>query len=183
MSKNNSAKDAVENQIDELSKQIGYTINEYTIGFLADEMQKNENGIFYLSEYQREFIWEPKHISRFVESVVMGLPIPFIFCYANIKTEKLEIIDGSQRLRSLQEFIHGEFRLKKLDRLTELSGKTFNDLSESRQRKIRNRSIRGIVLNEYTDAKARQDLFDRINTSSKPATPAKIRRSAFQGAF
>ena len=52
----------------------------------------------------------------------------------------------------------------------------FSDLPESRQRKIKNRSIRGIVLNEHADEEARFDLFDRINTGHKNANKAEVRR-------
>src|ERR1700735_4388914 len=53
----------------------------------------------------------------------------------------------------------------------------------SRQRKIKNRSIRGIVLNENADDQARFDLFERINTGSKTANDAEIRRGALTGPF
>ncbi|MEX2174342.1 MAG: hypothetical protein WD872_08270 [Pirellulaceae bacterium] len=62
-------------------------------------------------------------------------------------------------------------------------GWVFNDLPESRQRKIRNRSIRGIVLNENADEQARFDIFDRINTGSKIANKAEVRRGALVGPF
>jgi len=69
---------------------------------------------------------------------------------------------------------------KELDRL---EGMRFTDLPESRQRKINNRSIRGIVLNEHADAQARFDLFDRINTGSKVANKTEVRRGAYTGPF
>src|SRR5207248_11598454 len=76
-----------------------------------------------------------------------------------------------------------DLRLGELDELNALEGLTFNDLPESRQRKIKNRSIRGIVLNEHADDEARFDLFDRINTGSKVANKAEVRRGALVGPF
>jgi hypothetical protein len=96
---------------------------------------------------------------------------------------RLEIVDGSQRLRTLEEFIYGGLRLTDLDPLTECSGLRFNDFSPARQRKIKNRSIRGIVLNEHADEAARLDMFERINTGSKAANKAEIRRGALAGPF
>ena len=46
-----------------------------------------------------------------------------------------------------------------------------------------NRSIRGIILNEHADAQARFDMFERINTSSKTANKAEVRRGALAGKF
>lgn len=73
--------------------------------------------------------------------------------------------------------------MSKLEGLTYLTGFTFADLPESRQRKINNRSIRGIVLNEHADEQARFDLFERINTGSKIANKAEVRRGALTGPF
>ncbi|WP_238842214.1 DUF262 domain-containing protein, partial [Xylella fastidiosa] len=95
----------------------------------------------------------------------------------------MEIVDGSQRLRSIEEFLLGNLQLGKLQTLTALSGFRFSDLPESRQRKINNRSIRGVVLNEHSDEKARFDMFERINTGSKIANMAEIRRGALTGPF
>ncbi|WP_068402872.1 DUF262 domain-containing protein, partial [Kribbia dieselivorans] len=115
-------------------------------------------------------------------SLIMGLPIPFIFFW-EMPDGKLEIVDGSQRLRTIEEFIYGGFQLGELDPLTRLSGFRFDDLPESRQRKIKNRSVRGIVLNEHADEAARLDMFERINTGSKNANNAEIRRGALAGPF
>lgn len=141
------------------------------------------NDDFVIPDYQREFTWEDKRKSRFIESVLMGLPIPFLFFWESPETGKLEIVDGSQRLRTIEEFILGEFTLKELEELTSLNGFQFKDLPESRQRKTKNRSIRGIVLNEHTDEPSRFDLFERINTGSKVANKAEVRRGALGGPF
>ncbi len=113
----------------------------------------------------------------------MGLPIPFLFFWESPATGKLEIVDGSQRLRTIEQFVLGDFVLGNLDELSLLTGFRFRDLPESRQRKVKNRSIRGIVLNEHADEESRFDLFDRINTGSKVANKAEVRRGALGGPF
>lgn len=168
-----------ENQITEQSKRIEFYLTEYSVELLANKMHKGE---FVVPDYQREYTWDDERKSRFIESLIMGLPIPFLFFW-EMKDGKLEIVDGSQRLRSLEEFILGDFRLGNLESLTDLSGFRFNDLFESRRRKIYNRSIRGIILNEHADEQARFDLFDRINTGSKIANKAEVRRGALRGPF
>lgn len=170
---------AAEEQIVELSKRIEFYLTEYTVELLADKMHKED---FVVPGYQREYTWEDDRKSRFIESVMIGLPIPFLFFW-EMPNGRLEIVDGSQRLRTLAEFILGGFRLGELSGLTHVSGFTFAELPESRQRKIKNRSIRGIVLNEHADEQARFDLFDRINTGSKIANKAEVRRGALAGPF
>lgn len=171
---------AAEQQINEQTKRIDYYITEYSIELLANKMR---NGDFEVPAYQREFTWEEERKWRFIESILMNLPIPFLFFWENPGNGNLEIVDGSQRLRTIEEFIYGDLKLGELDKLPHVSGFSFNELPESRQRKIKNRSIRGIVLNEHADAQARLDLFERINTGSKVANKAEIRRGALQGLF
>ncbi|WP_327048965.1 DUF262 domain-containing protein [Microbispora sp. NBC_01189] len=171
--------EAAEKQIVEQTKRIDFYITEYSVEMLANKMRTRE---YVVPAYQREFTWEPERKSKFIESVIMGLPIPFIFFW-EMPDGKLEIVDGSQRLRTIEEFIFGELQLSDLDQLTLISGCYFSDLLESRQRKIKNRSIRGIVLNEHADEAARLDMFERINTGSKTANHAEIRRGALAGPF
>jgi hypothetical protein len=171
---------AAEAQIVEQSKRIEFFITDYSVELLAAKMQ---NGDFEIPAYQREDTWEPERKSRFVESLLMGLPIPFLFFWERPETGKLEIVDGSQRLRTIQQFVLGDFRVGELEELTELEGLAFRDLPESRQRKLKNRSIRGIVLNEHADEQARFDIFERINTGSLVANKAEVRRGALVGPF
>jgi hypothetical protein len=173
-------KDAAENQIVEQSKRIEFYLTDFSIELLATKMKDHE---FEIPDYQREFTWENSRKSRFLESLLIGLPIPFLFFWESPSSGKLEIVDGSQRLRTIEQFIFGGLPLGELETLTELSGMKFSDLSIPRQRKIKNRSIRGIVLNEHADEQARFEIFDRINTGSKLAKKAEIRRGALTGPF
>jgi hypothetical protein len=168
-----------EKQIVELSKRIEFYLTEYSVELLAGKMNRGE---FVVPPYQREFTWEDDRKSRFIESMIIGLPIPFLFFW-EMPNGKLEIVDGSQRLRSIEEFVLGDFRLGELEGLTLLSGFKFSELPESRKRKINNRSIRGIVLSEHADEQARFDMFERINTGSKIANKAEVRRGALAGPF
>ncbi len=169
-----------EEQIVEHSKRIEFYLTEYSVELLAAKMR---SGDFEIPEYQREDTWERPRKSRFIESLLMGLPIPFLFFWESPATGKLEIVDGSQRLRTIEQFVLGDMVLGELEDLSALQGLGFRDLPESRQRKIKNRSIRGIVLNEHADEQARFDLFDRINTGSKIANKAEVRRGALVGPF
>lgn len=168
-----------EAQIVELSKRIEFYVTEYSVELLASKMDKGE---FVVPSYQRDFTWEDNRKSRFIESLLLGLPIPFLFFWER-SDGKLEIVDGSQRLRTIQAFLLGDFRVGDLESLTYLSGFRYSDLPESRRLKIKNRSIRGVILNEHADEQARLDMFDRINTGSKIANMAEVRRGALAGPF
>ena len=167
-------------QLQEFSKKIDFYTAEYTIEILA---QKVANSDFIVPEYQREFTWETKRRCRFIESLLMGLPIPFVFLWMNDETGQLEIVDGSQRLRTIEEYIDSRLELDGLERLYLLNGTKFKDLTLARQRKLKNLSIRAVILSDKTDLESRIDLFERINTGSKIANPAEVRRGALRGPF
>ena len=167
-------------QLQSYSKKIDFYTSEYTIEILAKKVAENE---YTVPDYQREYTWEAPRKSKFIESILIGLPIPFVFFWMNGETGKLEIVDGSQRLRTIEEYLGGRLILEGLERLDLLNGTCFDDLPLSRRRKIFNISIRGIILSENTDMEARVDLFERINTGSKVANPAEVRRGALRGKF
>jgi Protein of unknown function DUF262 len=68
--------EAAEAQIVEQSKRIEFYISEYSVELLAQKMRSGE---YVIPDYQREFTWEPERKSKFIESLLMGLPIPFMF--------------------------------------------------------------------------------------------------------
>jgi hypothetical protein len=65
-----------EEQIVDQAKRIDFYITEYSVEMLA---QKVRDGEHVVPEYQREYTWDDRRKSRFIESLLMGLPIPFIF--------------------------------------------------------------------------------------------------------
>lgn len=167
-----------EAQIAEATKLVKFDIRDYDIEQLVN---KYNSGEYYVPEYQREFTWKAPKQSKFIESVLIGLPIPFLFFWQD-EDGKFEIVDGSQRIRTLKEFVENEHKLGALDILHYLKGFRFCDLSESRRRKFKSRSIRGILLDNDTSASTRTEMFSRINTGGLNANEAEIRRGALPGA-
>src|SRR5688572_14451769 len=102
---------AAEAQIVEQSKRIEFYLTDYSVELLA---QKMNNGDFEIPAYQREETWEQERKSRFIESLLMGLPIPFLFFWEKPETGKLEIVDGSQRLRTVKQFLFNELVIGEL---------------------------------------------------------------------
>ena len=70
-------------------------------------------GVFKIPDFQRKFVWTLKHSSKFIELLLMGLLVPGIFLYKEADTNEHLVIDGQQRLRTLQMFYGGFFNDKK----------------------------------------------------------------------
>lgn len=164
-------------QIKQLQRQVDYDTKDYTIEYLVDKLDK---GDFFIPLYQRQFIWKENQRSSFIESIMLGLPIPFMF-FANCDNGRIEIIDGAQRMQSLQVFLKDDLKLKGLEKIEALNGYRFRDLLDSQQRKFKERTIRVVILEENTPEEVRQDLFNRINTKGVKATPAEVRRGSYPG--
>lgn len=171
-------------QLNQLQRNLSYDTKDYTIELLV---QKLDNHDFFIPDYQRSKVWTLEDKSLFIESVLLGLPSPFIFLSDTDDTGdednggRLEIIDGVQRTSTLSEFIGNKFTLKGLKKLDTLNGFSFSDLSETHQRRFRNRTIKTIVLSSNTPIDARSDIFSRINRGGKQVTDAEYRRGAFPG--
>jgi len=182
--------DEIESQIETEIKTYDYDTLEYPIeviiakyeNSLKDSCDEDElDNVVYIPDYQREFVWSPVRRSKFIESIILGVPIPYFF-FADVDG-KMEIVDGSQRIRTMAEYIRGDLKLSGLEKLTTLNGSRFSDLPKHRRRRIINKSLRAIYLSESTDGSARFDLFERLNTGSDELKPAEIRKGALAGSF
>lgn len=169
--------DRADLQIRALQKEISYDLRDFTVEFIVKKFEKGE---FFIPDYQRKYVWPDRNKNRFVESLLLGLPIPFMFVVDNPEG-LLEIVDGAQRIQSLEQFVNNDLRLAGLEKLTEVNGFTFDDLPLFQRRKFLNRSLRLIVLEESTKIEVRQELFDRVNTGSMKAKEASLGGAHFKG--
>ncbi len=94
-------------------QEVKYDLRDFTIDYIVQQFR---DGLFYVPDYQREFIWHIRHKRRFVESIILGLPIPMMFV-ADMDDGRLEIVDGVQRIQTLEEFMNGDLAMAELDKL------------------------------------------------------------------
>jgi hypothetical protein len=168
-----------EQQVEEKQRTINYDTKEFTVELLVHKFKAGE---FTIPRYQREFVWSDERRSKFIESVILGLPIPFMFT-AETKEGVLEIVDGAQRIRTLGSFMEDRFRLRKLESLDLLNGICYSDLPAVQQRKFKNRTLRMVVLSDTTTLESKFDIFERINTGSDSLRNAELRKGAYPGPF
>lgn len=169
-------KKKAEEQIKNLRKEIDYTTRDYSIDFLVQKFREDE---FYIpDEYQRQFIWDDNKKSLFIESVLLGLPIPLMF-FSDTEDGRCEIIDGAQRTQSLEAFMSNDLELTNLKKLDSLLGFKYDDIPEYFKKKFDKTNIRVVVLSDETTLDIRQEIFTRINTSGVKANPIEVRRGQF----
>lgn len=84
---------------------LKYSITSYGADYPIDGLVKRlQNDDITVPSFQRGYVWTMKQASRFVESLLLGLPVPGIFLSKEDETSKLLVIDGQQRLRVFNGF-------------------------------------------------------------------------------
>jgi hypothetical protein len=146
--------------------------------------------------FQRRDAWTERRKSKFIESIILGLPIPQLVLAESPNAKgTFIVIDGKQRLLSLQQFAgvnlergRAPLTLKGLLVRTELNGQTYADLeSQSEFRRyltaFENQSIRTVVVRNWQNDKVLYLIFHRLNTTSVPLSPQELRQALHPGNF
>jgi uncharacterized protein with ParB-like and HNH nuclease domain len=180
-----------DNEPEEKEIDIKYSLSSYGIDFdVAGLVRRYKGKAIYMPEFQRNYVWTFKKASRFIESLLLGLPVPGIFLYREEETQKLMIIDGLQRIETLRSFYEG--RLKKRvfslsDVAPELHGKTIGDLSDEMRRKLDDMVIHATIIKADEPQEKNFDgvyqIFERLNTGGMNLNPQEIRACIFHGEF
>ncbi|CAN7171998.1 DUF262 domain-containing protein [Terrabacter sp. LjRoot27] len=138
--------------------------------------------------FQRRFVWTRPQMDKFVESLLLGLPVPGVFLVRE-KTNRLLVLDGQQRLRTLQSFYRGvhagrEYRLKQVQE--QFYDKTYAELDDEDRRRLDDSIIHATVLRQDHPAGSQDavySIFERLNTGGSPLQPQEIRVALFNGPF
>ena len=146
---------------------------------LQQIMDLIKNGDIELNPYfQRHFIWDKTRQSRLIESIFLGLPLPSIY-FNQYDDGRLAVVDGLQRLHSIQIFMNDELSLMNLEYLKNCEGKKFSQLkdilSPLRLRRFGQTQLMCFVIDYRSPSKLKYDLFRRLNTGGKPLNNQEIR--------
>lgn len=167
---------------------------DWTTETIINQLQKGN--IDLLPSFQRRDAWGADRKSSFIESVMLGLPIPqIILAEHKDRRGSFIVIDGKQRLLSIRQFsttrIDDEFSplpLKSLKILKELNGKTYQDISADFEYSnyittFENQSIRTVIIRNWPDQNFLYTVFLRLNTGSLPLSPQELRQALNPGPF
>lgn len=174
--------------IDNARRGVNYDTKEFTLELIHSKFNRdiedtNQKEIM-IPFYQRNFVWDQERQSKFIESLLLGLPIPPML-FGETENGVLEVIDGSQRIRTIDNFLNDTLTLKNLEKLAGINRLKFSDFSSSRKRKIRNTTVRSIVLFdlEKDTLDISLELFERLNTGGVNLTKTEIIKGSQNGKF
>lgn len=139
-------------------------------------------------DFQRHYVWDPQKATSLIESALLLIPIPVVYLAEEEKGCR-SVIDGQQRLTSFFSFIEGkfpdgsEFRLRKMQVYSELSGKRFDQLDEEYQERIQGCPIRTITFKRNSDEQLKFNVFERLNTGAMALNDQELRNCIYRGSY
>jgi hypothetical protein len=176
-------------------KPVQYDISSYgadlDVEGLVNRLKRND---IYIPPFQRNYVWSQREASRFIESLLLGLPVPGIFLARERDSKRLLVIDGQQRLKTLQFFYGGFFNPKedeKYKRVFELievqeqfQGKTYENLNGDDRITLNDSIIHATIVKQDApkgDQSSIYHIFERLNTMGRKLSPQQIRVAIYHG--
>jgi Protein of unknown function DUF262 len=133
--------------------------------------------------FQRRDRWNDEKRSRFIESVIMNVPVPPVFL-GEEEYGKYVVLDGRQRLTAAQKFLSNELRLQGLEVWKELNGLTYAEIKKKGfAATIERRFLSAILLTRESSPEVKYEVFDRLNTGGVIAEQMEVRNAIFPGPF
>jgi hypothetical protein len=168
-------------------EDINVKVIPRNIGQLVELLEDKQ---ILIPKYQRlPNLWTTKEKSRFIESLMLELPIP-LFYFDESDDKKWYVIDGLQRMSTLEHFIlgHGDIgqnrsalRLENLEFLTQFNNSSWADLPKDIKRRINGNQVTINLIGKGTPDEVKFTIFSRINQSSLVLKSQEIRTALFQG--
>lgn len=170
-----------------------YSITSYGADYTVEVILSKLDKSIMIPSFQRGYVWNIIEASRFIESLLLGLPVPGIFLSKSDKSNLL-IIDGQQRIRSLQFFFNGiitegpskgkAFILKNVDE--RFNNRSYNELDPDHRIELNDSLIHATIIKQdepSNDQSSIFQIFERLNTGGRRLYPQEIRSCIYHGAF
>jgi len=176
-------------QIEEIYDAGENRLTQERNDFLLPQVQgfvREQRWLNLRPEYQRRLVWDPGKKSRFMESLLMNIPIPPIFLF-EYDLNRYEVMDGQQRLNTILEFYENRLRLKGLQVWSALNGLTYDDCPPRIKRGFDRRRISATVLlaenakSVEDEQRIRRQVFERLNTGGQQLNAQELRNALYPG--
>ena len=141
--------------------------------------------------FQRYFRWDEEQRTRFIESILLGIPIPPIFV-AEDGNGVCELVDGLQRISTVLSFFgvlksedegirnKNNWELIKGERVEALEGFTYETIPNQFRLNIKRSTCRVEILRWNSNYDMGFELFNRLNTGGSPLTTQEIRNCIYR---
>lgn len=187
-----------EEDLDELSQEtISQAVvsgNDWTSETILNQI--NKNNIILNPAFQRRDAWDKTRKSKFIESLILGLPVPqLVLAESKERRGAYIVLDGKQRLLSIRQFaaskedtIYNQLKLTGIDIRKDLRGKSLDSLKSEAGlyddlSSFENQPIRTVVIKNWPNENFLYHVFLRLNTGSVSLSPQELRQALHPGKF
>jgi Protein of unknown function DUF262 len=177
----------------EISELVVYG-TDWTTATILDQMKRGN--IQLNPRFQRRDAWNIGRKSRFIESLMLGLPVPPIVLASSLEEKgKYIVLDGKQRLLTILQFYgcsdiakNNLFKFKELELKPVLNSMNYQDISShlierSILDSLDNQTIRTSIIRNWKSQSLLHKIFLRLNTESTPLAPQELRQALNAGEF
>lgn len=180
---------------DDVIPAVSYDVTSYgsdpEVEGLVNRLRR---GDIMIPPFQRDYVWRQPEASKFIESLLLGLPVPGVFFATDPGTNKQLVIDGQQRLKTLQFFYDGFFNphpddvrqrvftLTKVQKTYE--GKTYRTLEEHDRIRLDTSIIHATTVKQSAppgDDTSLYHIFERLNSGGRRLTDQEMRIALYHG--
>lgn len=190
----NESEDDLSSLSDDIIRQAVVTATDWTTETILTQI--NKGNILLNPSFQRRDAWNKKRKSKFIESLVLGLPVPqLVLAESKDSRGKYLVLDGKQRLLSIRQFaasqddpIFLQLKLSGLEVRKDLNGKSlqnfqsdlelFDDLAA-----FENQPVRTVIIKNWPNEVFLYHVFLRLNTGSVSLSPQELRQALHPGRF
>jgi hypothetical protein len=180
---------------DEIVPTVSYDVTSYgsdpEVEVLVNRLRR---GDILIPPFQRDYVWRQPEASKFIESLLLGLPVPGVFFATDPNSNKQLVIDGQQRLKTLLFFFDGFFNPKpeesnqRVFTLVKVQkpfeGKTYKTLEETDRIRLQTSIIHATVVKQTTPPGEDTSLFhifERLNSGGRRLTDQEMRLALYHG--
>ncbi len=176
----------LESQLEQTRNSLSTDRLDMSFGEIMSMYEREE--IIIDPDFQRLFRWDTYQKTRFIESILIGIPIPPIFVAEDVNG-RWELVDGLQRISTIFSFFgilrsmpeKNNWIMCKGDIATDLENLACKDLPLKFQLNIKRASCRVEIIKWNSAFDMRYELFNRLNTGGSELTDQEIRNAIFRG--
>ncbi|MCC9134982.1 DUF262 domain-containing protein [Pontibacter silvestris] len=142
-----------------------YFTTEWTIEELIEKHQQKK--LVLSPPYQRNFIWSKKDQDDLIRSILLGYPLPNLFMY-EISTDKLEVVDGQQRIRTILGYFGSNYFSKQL-----------NAEEQEQEKAFYKYKLTVTIISDISEHESIEDFYAKVNKTGLKMNKPELNKAEF----
>ena len=182
-------------QDEEVVPTVSYDVTSYGSDPEVEGLvSRIKRGDILIPKFQRDYVWKQPEASKFIESLLLGLPVPGVFFATDPRSNKQLVIDGQQRLKTLLFFYEGLFNPRPEDKKHRVfslikvqkpfEGKTYKTLEEHDRVRLDTSIMHATIVKQTSppgDDTSLYHIFERLNSGGRRLTDQEMRLALYHG--